>query len=483
MDEADLLADNIAILASPGKLIAAGSPVVLKRDLGQGYAIQVTFKGQKPGEKPVDEPVPELLSLIRSVAPNTYVSTNSASQSVYHLRAKDTRVVQQVLSILDQGKNEFNIEGYDILGTTIEDIFLDLMAKEEGKGNVLEKTVHATSDADADAGEAGDDAIKSIPIGQRISDGRPVSPLNQALTILYKRFLIAKRAWITPFLTLAVAILGSIIPLILITTPAPTCSQLRAGYKPTLSTRVVPVNIPLYLPDSSLLPMLVQGEGDLVLAPKDVLGDAGINISAVLQAVSLTDQAAFNEYILGNRQNIDVGGIFVPSDGDAPAVFTWDAEFFLKGLSMLNLASNVMYRDALAQSGVLGNATVGRGVLIKANYEILPAARAIGFAALRWAVFFSATMVRFFFFFFFSILLFPVECFINPFFFVLPRYVGCLPGVFLPLRSSGAQVLRAGHANVERADQSSGTMARPSAVGHDFVGRGGLDNHPVVFVG
>ena len=34
LDEADLLADHIAILAAPGKLIASGSPVSLKRDLG-----------------------------------------------------------------------------------------------------------------------------------------------------------------------------------------------------------------------------------------------------------------------------------------------------------------------------------------------------------------------------------------------------------------------------------------------------------------
>ena len=43
LDEADLLADNIAVLAAPGKLVANGTPVTLKTSLGEGYSVQVKF--------------------------------------------------------------------------------------------------------------------------------------------------------------------------------------------------------------------------------------------------------------------------------------------------------------------------------------------------------------------------------------------------------------------------------------------------------
>ena len=40
LDEADLLADHIAILATSEKIIASGWPVSLRRDLGEGYSVQ-----------------------------------------------------------------------------------------------------------------------------------------------------------------------------------------------------------------------------------------------------------------------------------------------------------------------------------------------------------------------------------------------------------------------------------------------------------
>ena len=56
LDEADLLADHIAILAAPGKLVASGSPVALKTNLGQGYNIQVTFDSVKLSERTLRTP-------------------------------------------------------------------------------------------------------------------------------------------------------------------------------------------------------------------------------------------------------------------------------------------------------------------------------------------------------------------------------------------------------------------------------------------
>jgi len=43
LDEADLLADHIPILAAPGEVLAEGSRVALKCDLGEGYSVQISF--------------------------------------------------------------------------------------------------------------------------------------------------------------------------------------------------------------------------------------------------------------------------------------------------------------------------------------------------------------------------------------------------------------------------------------------------------
>ena len=133
LDEADLLADQIAILilAAPGKVVASGSPVALKRDLANGYSIQITFAISTDSEKIDTSSRRELLLSIRTIAPEQYVAIPSPNQVRYHLKAKDTEVVRQVLGLLDDGTIRHAVASYDFLETTIEDIFLDLMNKNE----------------------------------------------------------------------------------------------------------------------------------------------------------------------------------------------------------------------------------------------------------------------------------------------------------------------------------------------------------------
>src|SRR6266508_4759079 len=124
LDEADLLADQIGIIATPGKLVANGSPVALKRDLGEGYCIQVS---SSPG---ADHLYPEdLLTRLNIIIPSAYLTSPSPRKTCYHLKIRDAGAMQQVLEFFDGEVRDKKIDPYDILGTTIEEIFLDLMRK------------------------------------------------------------------------------------------------------------------------------------------------------------------------------------------------------------------------------------------------------------------------------------------------------------------------------------------------------------------
>ena len=48
----------------------------------------------------------------------------SPHQFCYHLKTREVAVVQQVLQLLDNETGTHGIVSYNILGTTIEDIFL-----------------------------------------------------------------------------------------------------------------------------------------------------------------------------------------------------------------------------------------------------------------------------------------------------------------------------------------------------------------------
>lgn len=370
MDEADLLADHIAILAAPGKLIANGSPVTLKHDLGEGYAVQVTFDTTVPNEKSGVGPLSELLDEIRAVAPQTHTSSPSPHQVSYHLKSRDAVIVEQVLHLLDNGKATYNIASYDILGTSIEDIFLDLMSKEE----VLNDPEKTPRDSDAD--------FPTLKAGSmNLSKGRATSPAKQALTILHKRLMIARRSWLTPLLTVLIAVAGAAIPLVFISGRSQSCVR---------RVRNNTVNIPLYLPASPIVPFTFGPSSRTLLSPPGIITSLGSS-AEFLRITDIADNATFVNTITDNYRNLSLGGVSLDF-ASGNSLIAWEASPpGITGPSMLNLASNFLLNNALNTSGN----TQGSPVIIRASYENFPAIAAGTLVSLKWVAFFGAAMVSF----------------------------------------------------------------------------------------
>jgi hypothetical protein len=171
---------------------------LLKHDLGEGYTVQVSLSVST-------SPPNELLHHIRTLAPHTHMSLGSP-QPLYHLKSKDTVVVDRVLRLLDRESGKCSIVSYDVLGTSIEDIFLELMRK-------------------VDAPEGGDEIEKSIaplsisfdqpkPVALNLAIGRATSLCQQAWTIFYKRSLILRRSRQTPLMTVVIAVASLAVPLV-----------------------------------------------------------------------------------------------------------------------------------------------------------------------------------------------------------------------------------------------------------------------------
>ncbi|KAI8974626.1 P-loop containing nucleoside triphosphate hydrolase protein [Trametes punicea] len=128
LDEADLLADTIAVLEAAGKLVAHGSPVALKSSLGEGYTVNASFRAdEEHGEKPISGRRTELLECIRMIAPLAYTSSPAPNEISYHLKLKDPAVVQRVLAFIEDNKDAYGVVSYSVMSTSIEDIFLGLM--------------------------------------------------------------------------------------------------------------------------------------------------------------------------------------------------------------------------------------------------------------------------------------------------------------------------------------------------------------------
>ncbi|KAI0069551.1 P-loop containing nucleoside triphosphate hydrolase protein, partial [Panus rudis PR-1116 ss-1] len=252
LDEADLLADTIAVLAAPGRLVAQGTPVSLKSQLGHGYTIDVAFDTPPSDEKAPDLAPPELLQRIRELAPETWTSSSSPVQVFYHLRSKDTAIVQRVLQLIEDERTKYNIASYSVLGTSIEDIFLDLMHTSSNEDTrppsteIKEKPpskIQSTCSSPIPSLDTHANTTTNTKQPMSLTPGRKCSPLSQAFTIFHKRMLIARRSWLTPFLTVVVAVAGSCVPLFFLSNRPQTCQR---SFRPVQS-------VPLYLPSSPVL--------------------------------------------------------------------------------------------------------------------------------------------------------------------------------------------------------------------------------------
>ncbi|KAJ3561814.1 hypothetical protein NP233_g9967 [Leucocoprinus birnbaumii] len=318
LDEADLLANHIAILAAPGKLVASGSPVALKRNLGEGYSIVITFKHAGNGVKADVALRQDLLGRIWDIAPHVVASNISSHQVACSLKSKDDATVKHVLQLLEAEKMTYRIQNYDIIGTSIEDIFLDLMSKND-------PTQFEVDSADAEKVVSSDSRSVTAPlvlkneapeISVKLASGRCVSPFRQAFTIFHKRLMILMRD-----------------------------------------------------------------------PPPGIIRSLGSTANS-LRVKDKADPTAFTDYINQNYRNLSLRGVSFNFDSGDTLVAWEGSPPGLMGLSMINLASNVLYKHALTQNA----GGTAPNTVILANYSLFPHIAAGTLTSLKWMAFFGAIM-------------------------------------------------------------------------------------------
>ncbi|KAH8119799.1 P-loop containing nucleoside triphosphate hydrolase protein [Phellopilus nigrolimitatus] len=376
LDEADLLGDNIAILATPGKLVAEGSPVSLKSTLGEGYIVHVSLVPTYEFEKLRPGPSPELLEKIRSIAPNAYMTSPRSASASYHLKSKDSATVEKVLSLIEQEKAALGVSSYEVHGTSMENIFLELM-KEHGQGvqGIQDQPEEVTSIKVEQVETKGSiTSASDTPRILSLTNGRRRSPFSQAFTIFHKRCLIARRAWMTPVLSLIIAVAGSCIPLFFLSKLAQTCET-------TIDSHA-----------SSTIPTgSVESVGNAILTvPPNIIGTLGTSAASLL-TTNVQDNTTFVAEINQNFSDLSLGGVSVDLSSGS-ALIAWEASPpGLTGPTMLNLATNILYNSALNST----NQGTGSPSIISPSLRNFPGVAAGTLVALKWEVFFGAAMAVF----------------------------------------------------------------------------------------
>ncbi|KAF2717949.1 putative ABC transporter [Polychaeton citri CBS 116435] len=275
LDEADLLSDDITVL-SKGNLVANGSAVALKHQLGGGYRVRIYHENRKPLPKELD-----------SVSKQTY-----HDQTVYQL--PDSAAAANFVAELEKA----GVRDYQVNGPTIEDVFLKLASE------VKEELDKDTEEVPSSPISSQDDASPPQEKGLRLTDGKSLSFIKQTWVLFQKRAIILRRNVLPYAAALLIPIIAAgLVTLFLQNFEALTCSstdQTQSEAPSSLLLTLANGNIPFGPPDESFIPQL-QSQFP--------------QIGATFQSVP--DLDAFNEYIRVNYSIVTPGGFFA---GQQPVI-------------------------------------------------------------------------------------------------------------------------------------------------------------------
>ena len=287
LDEADLLADHIAIL-SKGTLRASGSSVELKERLGGGYRIHLQTG---PGH----EKSPEIDGISKH---------DNFGQTIYS--AASSKQAAQIIKRL-----EFDgLIDYQLSGPTIEDVFLQLADEVRAESTSSIDRVTPSQETDEIEKHTEKTDIIEIPAALELHSGRKIGFFQQGWVLFRKRATVLHRN----YLPYTAALLLPIIAAGLVT-------LFLKDYQGTGCSPADEVSL------SYIDNLVDQDRYELLAGPSNRISDAFIlelftpliggtvpaNISAIIaQNITIVDTLPeFNNFISQNYANSTPAGFFL----------------------------------------------------------------------------------------------------------------------------------------------------------------------------
>ncbi|KAL7962260.1 hypothetical protein V8C34DRAFT_271262 [Trichoderma compactum] len=292
LDEADLLADHIAIL-SKGTLRAEGSSVELKDTLGGGYRVNVH-------KNPAIIETPNIAGVRKKDAFDliTYVAPTS-------------RLAAEVIRALQKE----NITDYRFSGPTIEDVFLQV-AEEIRDEEVFRETetILEKMPIKDDSSFSRDSSSQQMGqgLGLKLLDGKRLGYFEQAVILFKKRWTVLKRNWILYAIAFLLPIMAAGLTSLFVKNQAPT------GCKPTdqastsdtedAFTQIGDGESLVFLagPSSKFNQTLISSLFQPIFGinPSPILSIAASSLSN-LHVVDTFDE--FNQFVRDNSKNLTTG--------------------------------------------------------------------------------------------------------------------------------------------------------------------------------
>jgi ABC-type multidrug transport system ATPase subunit len=219
MDEAELLADRVAVLKA-GKLQCVGSPVFLKERFGLGYNLTIVIEPVpgKEGHSTFASQLQNLTEFVQTVIPGIEQVRVSGKEATYRIPRGSENVLPKMFDAIEQEKVELGIGAFGIQDSSLEEVFLQLAEDEDdgedggGEINDSHPVTPSTETADVEASpsktpgkmtevlESSDEdkSAHSLDSNEKSNNDESLSyhqlsPLKQIGLLYWKRFVVQKR--------------------------------------------------------------------------------------------------------------------------------------------------------------------------------------------------------------------------------------------------------------------------------------------------
>lgn len=187
MEEAEVLGDTIAILAN-GRVHCSGSPLELKRKIGQGYVLKLCISR--------DQIKDEILEIIQKNMPAAKILTVVPPAIHISLPYENQSEYSKVLQKLERRQRELDINSISISDASLEDVFLNCLSEiDVVDGMSLDKETPEYS-----------------PF---VTSESQLSWKEQSKAIFYKKIIFIKNQWVNTLLMVLLPILSLAIALAL----------------------------------------------------------------------------------------------------------------------------------------------------------------------------------------------------------------------------------------------------------------------------
>lgn len=310
LDEADVLSDYIAML-SKGHLKIKGTAVQLKHEVDVGYRISVARS---------ENFVPDESTRQSEIGDRTVYwlpGSADASKMIGELRTK-------------------GVKDYDIVGPTLEDVFLTLAEEVRDNGLENDQSLGLRPPSPVGSGEkqVQSDSSSGADNGLQMSEGQGTGLAKQTLILIRKRFTVLKRNYL-PYLAavLVPIITAGLVTIFLDGFSAVGCNPGDQASNPNSFSIA---SFGLDAEDPILIPI---GPSSLI-SIDTATSRTGLNASS-FHLVDTLDE--FNEYISVNFRNVTPGGFFLQPGQSPEAVMAYVGnEGSVYSLVVLDALDNVL---------------------------------------------------------------------------------------------------------------------------------------------